>query len=347
MGDKKAFVFDTNFIMQNKDMEKVVSNLRDSFTVYVTQVSVEERIAQQCRKLKDKYGRLSALTKEYNKIAKIDILEDYEKRAEKYRSAIQSNYDKLFDDYVIPFLKTSKLFSEVLDRAFKKLPPFSSVDNASDKGFKDSLIWLSILDYFKENGESEVIFVSNDNGFKDNADMLCEEFEATTGKKIEIKDNSYYKSIIEDFHIEKEQVKQERLPDFERLREEIRNTIEALCGTETVDIWDNPSWERTFVIRKEVDADYMQVIFNNLRNNITNHIFDETVPASDILALDDRIANGSVGIPIVALENAMYLHDEIREKYPDYIDQFYTTSANIINRYHIAQSADIEDEMPF
>ncbi len=54
---KKAFVFDTNFIIQNKDMTKVVSSLQDSFAVYVTQVSVEERIAHQCRELKDKYDR--------------------------------------------------------------------------------------------------------------------------------------------------------------------------------------------------------------------------------------------------------------------------------------------------
>lgn len=49
MDEKKAFVFDTNFIIQNKDMTKVVSSLQGGFTVYVTQVSVEELIAQQCR----------------------------------------------------------------------------------------------------------------------------------------------------------------------------------------------------------------------------------------------------------------------------------------------------------
>ena len=40
--EKKAFVFDTNSIVQNKDMAKVVSNLQSDFTVYVTQVSIEE-----------------------------------------------------------------------------------------------------------------------------------------------------------------------------------------------------------------------------------------------------------------------------------------------------------------
>ena len=96
MGEKKAFVFDTNFIIQNKEMAKVVSSLQDDFTVYVTQVSVEERIAQQCRELKDKYDRLPVLQNDYIRIAKIAVLKNYEKHAEEYRIGIQANYDGLF-----------------------------------------------------------------------------------------------------------------------------------------------------------------------------------------------------------------------------------------------------------
>ena len=204
--------------------------------------------------------------------------------------------------HIIPFSKTSEMFSEVLDRAYKKLPPFLNVDNASDKGFKDSLIWLSMLSYFKEGGENTVLFVSSDNGFKSYADALCKEFKEVTGKTIEIKDNSYYKSIMEAVPVEKEQAKQEKLPDVGLLREQIRNSIEALCGIETEDSWGNPDWERTFTTSEKVDADYMQVIFNGLRNDISNHIFDESVPAYDILALDNRIANGNVNIPVVHLK---------------------------------------------
>jgi len=348
MGEKKAFVFDTNFIIQNKDMNKVVLSLQDSFTVYVTQVSVEERIAHQCCELKNKYNRLTALQNECIKIAKITILKNYEKRAEEYRISIQDIYNKLFASHVIPFPTTSELFSEVLERAFKKLPPFSNADNASDKGFKDSLIWLSMLYYFKENGENTVLFVSSDNGFKGSLDALCKEFKEVTGKTIEIKDNSYYKSIMEIIPTVKEQVKQEKLPDFGLLREQIRNTMEALCSIATEDSWGNPYWERTFTISEKVDTDYMQGIFNGLRKDILNHIFDESVPAQEILALDDRIANENGNIPIAALESAMRLHDDIKENYPDFIDQFYSTSANIINQNYIEKQVDVDDdEIPF
>lgn len=346
MDGKKAFVFDTNFIIQNKDLDKVVSDLQDSFTVYVTQVSIKERIAQQCRELKDKYDRFPTVQEDYIKIAKINVLKSYEENAEEYRIGIQTNYDRLFGPHIIPFLETSELFSEVLDRAFKKLPPFLNMGNASDKGFKDSLIWLSMLSYFKENGEDTVLFVSSDNGFKSNADMLCKEFKEVTGKMLEIRDNSYYKSITGAALPEKEQAKREELPDTPP-RERIRNTIEALCGIETEDSWGNPDWERTFITSEKVDADYMKIVFDSLKNNILNHIFDESVPAYDVLALDDRITNGNVDIPIVALENAMRLHDDIKVKYPDFINQFYSTSANIINWNYIAQLANDDDEVPF
>ena len=318
--------------------------------MYVTQVSVEERIAQQCHELKTKYDKISSLQNDYYRIAKISVKKSYEERAEELRAAVQTNYERVFSSYIIPFSRTTEVFSEVLDRAFKKLPLFSKADNASDKGFKDTLIWLSVLSYFKENGENTVFFVSGDKGFRDNAEILCKEFKEFTGKTLEIKDNSYYNSIMETVPAEKAPVKQEKLPDVGLLREQIRNTIESLCYVETEDYMGFTHSERTFTTTEKIDADYMKVILSGLKGDISRHIFDENVPAFEILALDDRIVNGRANIPMVALENAMRLHDEIEAKYPDLIKQFYSASANIINQNYIAPSVnsdDADDELPF
>ena len=45
--EKKVFIFDTNFIIENKKLNEVVEKLCKDFDVYVTQVSVDERIAQR------------------------------------------------------------------------------------------------------------------------------------------------------------------------------------------------------------------------------------------------------------------------------------------------------------
>ena len=41
----KAFVFDTNFIIQNHNLNDVVKNLNEKgFVVYITQVAIDERM---------------------------------------------------------------------------------------------------------------------------------------------------------------------------------------------------------------------------------------------------------------------------------------------------------------
>lgn len=64
MCNEKAFVFDTNFIIQNNNLNEVVENLiNNGFNVYVTQVAIDERIAQECLKRKAKYDKINSFQK--------------------------------------------------------------------------------------------------------------------------------------------------------------------------------------------------------------------------------------------------------------------------------------------
>ena len=163
-----------------------------------------------------------------------------------------------------------------------------SVDGASDKGFKDSLIWLSLLEYFQSSGEDDVIFVTNDNGFRKNADALCKEFREFTGKNIAIKDNSYYKSQFVIKESEKiPTYKDSPIPDVNQIREKIDGVINFLCGVYSNDNWGNPDWDRTFTLSQRVDSAYMEFIFTHLHQDIINHLFEKAIPADEILGLDD------------------------------------------------------------
>lgn len=54
MSDKTAFIFDTNFIIQNRDLDVVIQKLKEKeFVVYITQVAIDERIAQECNKQRE------------------------------------------------------------------------------------------------------------------------------------------------------------------------------------------------------------------------------------------------------------------------------------------------------
>ena len=70
-------------------LEDVVSKLQDKYVVYVTQVSIDERIAQQCRELKQKYNDLDKLQVSYAGIASIKQVCSYEQRASILRTTIQ------------------------------------------------------------------------------------------------------------------------------------------------------------------------------------------------------------------------------------------------------------------
>ena len=69
MSVKKAFVFDTNFMLENKNLAEVVTNIPDEYTIYVTQVSIDERISQKYLARQKKAG-LAALANEYKGVAK-------------------------------------------------------------------------------------------------------------------------------------------------------------------------------------------------------------------------------------------------------------------------------------
>ncbi len=280
----------------------------------------------------------------------IRIITPLDKKIEAEKEITQKGYIDLFGKNIIPFASDKATFSKILDRVYKKIPPFLSADGASDKGFKDSLIWISLLDFFQTVAdEDDVIFVTNDNGFRKSADELCKEFKEHTGKNITIKDNSYYKSLFEAKEFETIPIKKDDpLPDVNQLREKVSNVVYSLCGVESHDYWGNPDWDRTFTLSEKIDAPYMEYVFTHLKQNIRDNLFESAIPADKILELDDSVTNG-VPIPMSTLEDALSLYEEIRQKLPDFLPQFYSAAATIVNRNCVEPQVITaeEDELPF
>ena len=84
----------------------------------------------------------------------------------------------------LPVCKDSQ-FTNILETSIKKLSPFEGVKGKADKGFKDAVIWFSLIDYAKEH-PADYIFVTEDNIFQDyeNKKWLYNFFEENTGQKI-------------------------------------------------------------------------------------------------------------------------------------------------------------------
>lgn len=353
MGEQIAVVLDTNFIFAKaKQMDSLLQALRERYEVYITQVSVDERKERMCREFEKGYKELQLFHNEFAYV--IGLAKDIEinEALDKLRYGMQKKYESAFSDHIIPCYASKELLETVLDRANKKISPFSTDDKASDKGFKDTLIWLSVLEYFRAMGEDEVILVSNDGGFRKDMDSLCKEFNNFTGKNISIKDSSFYKAVAEPQFEKPEQKTADLIPyDINYIRERLQSIISDLCGVDGVDYWGNPEWERTFTLSEQVDGDYMKVVFGNLKQDIIRYLFKTSVPAEDILGLDDRVTS-LAPIPMDALEAALSLYEEIKVNMPDYLPQFYDAAASVINNNYLVVTSgtpvlDEDDDLPF
>lgn len=101
------------------------------------------------------------------------VIDDYRAfvmdKIHSYQDEIQSGINKII---MLP-IPSDDRFKGIVQRAFDKAPPFGGKDKNSDKGFKDVLLWESILELTLSHKEAEIIFYTKDNGFKD---TLVEEF---------------------------------------------------------------------------------------------------------------------------------------------------------------------------
>lgn len=349
MSDKKAFVFDTNFIIENiKNLDEVVKNLSADFNVYVTQVSIDERIAQNCRESKEKFDKVEECVKKYQDIAVVTMRKTFEEECAGFQAATPKAYRKIFADNIIPYDKDAAMFSKVLDRAYRKTPPFPK-NEKSDHGFKDTVLWLSLIDYFKNNGEDEIVFVTEDKGFGKNQEELIKEFNKETGKSIKIMPNSYYKELLEAQKVEPTAKKPKPLPDFASLRDRINNTIYDLCFVVSPDYWGNESEEPIFLISRTLDELDIGLFFSGLEKVINDHILEKSVLTEEVFSAIDGSSPVMHSVPIGILEQALRLYNEIKEKYPEYVNQFYSAVVNMFNRNYVnpEDTVNHDDDLPF
>ena len=362
MTEKTALVFDTNFIVQyKKDLLTLQEKLSDRYVVYVPQLCIEERIAQRCREERAKYDKFASLQAEYKHIASMKLSVSFDTRAEQIRKSTQASYERLVGTHIIPLLKDEATFSDVLERAFMKKPPFISDEvtgksggkSPSDKGFKDAVLWITMLHHFKDNGEPKVLFLSDDKGFGEQAEKLCAEFKTVTGKDIEIKKNAYIEELTKE--PEKAKKKEEPvppppLPDIRQLRERIQSATTAVCGFMSEGYWGEDEWSKYFTVNKKLSSDDMKYVFSGLETLLASKLFDQTISPVVVFEIEPFTVNYNYSIPTTALEDLLKLYQEIQKNYPQYIQQFYGAVANIVNDNYVAPPIlldDMDNQLPF
>jgi hypothetical protein len=353
---KIAIVLDTNFIIEQKDnFTKTVDNLSQNHFVFVTEISINERVSQKYLEIKNAYDKIENIKKEYKAYATINLHKSFDVKFKDVEKETRAAYEKYFKDRVIKFTSNNQTLNEVLERVYRKVPPFKTAHGSSDKGFKDTLLWMSTMQFFKDYSEVlEIIFITNDKEFLENAELLKTEFKNITQKKIEIKDNNYYKVLLgestETIAKEEKNIKELSIAQKGILRDRIEETINNICYVYDYDYYGNPIHNRAFEIYKKIEYKEAQEFFENLNDTLGYHIFDKYIEPSIAFGQIVKVLNKN-NIPIVDLEKAYELYKIIKTEYAEYIIPFLNTVCEIINRNYEEDFKYVElsddDELPF
>lgn len=335
MKEKKALIFDTNFIIEHsKDLETVVKKLSKSYEVFVTQLSIDERISQQYLELKGKYDKVQKLVSEVQAFAKVEIIIEFNDACNLMKDGVQNKYNHLFENKIIPFSKSEENYSIIIDRVYKKIPPF--INGTSDKGFKDTILWLSLIDYFSNNKNfKSVVFVSNDHGFTENIETLEKEFLDKTFLEIEIKNNDFLNQIVcekKDIDVNTLNLKNITSEELINLRQEIQRVLDGVCRTTSYEPYlDGYVTSPCFKLKEFLEINQIEEMFNNLSKVLIRDLFAARFVFSDLFS-NLQVFKDEYYIPRENIESLNSLYEKIKENYKQVLPQFYKVVKETVNQ---------------
>ncbi len=136
------------------------------FQLALTEVVLAEAEGNFAGRLKDATSKTRALSRVlielgFGAVPSAPSQPEIDEAVRKYRSTLETDFPQ---EMRIPFPTIT--LQELLQRAISKLRPFREVD----KGFRDTLIWLSLLTLLKSSNEN-IVFITNDEGFRKDKEM--------------------------------------------------------------------------------------------------------------------------------------------------------------------------------
>ena len=155
---------------------------RDSVTVLLPEIAIKELLKQRCDNYLSSRDRLLDEASKFGELLTISFSHEFRCYKEFFQKQIEDYLHSLEHVEQLPICD-SKFFEEIVERALNKEPPFEGVKGKADKGFKDTVIYYSLLSYAKTN-PGEYIIVTKDNRLKETS--LKSYFRRITGKELKV-----------------------------------------------------------------------------------------------------------------------------------------------------------------
>jgi len=360
----KCIIFDSNFLYENKDLNKLFDLKKDDEEFYVTDLVIDEIKSRNDRNLKEMYNKYSEivdsnLNQVYFKLKNnIDIEKMYSVSSKK----IQDYFELFFKDNIIYGYSKDKMYDDLMERVRFKRAPFFDQENSSDKGFKDTLIWMSILFFISEAPYTDYLIVTNDKGFlKKQKDALIEEFRLSfADKNLNIISNSeFMKTHIngdeEDVKDDKTDnpIINEKKPTAKKIPEQLVNDAKSSVYSFFYHtVYGNPYNfeeydEYRFVLNRKPTHDEVIAFIDSLIEVRDDYTFHDQVEIIDIFKdLGYKYVIQRESIDISVFNDFINIFITIKTEFPDNLDAL--VQYCIDNFCEIKNiELDIEEDLPF
>lgn len=351
---KKIIIFDTNFLVANTGkINEIVPKLeKHNYYVYVPRLVQEEYINIQLRKIKELYRKIENIK---NNNAFLNLKYESEEKVLRWN---EIGYNKSFKEYfknnIIEYDKKN-ILDKVLKRNKYKEPPFYDEPNSSDKGFKDTIVWLSLKEFINnyENEETYFYYITSDNGFIKYKSILEKEIENKYFEIVDIKDvNKLYSKF--EIELEKENAEKNIFEsntnevNLDEAREKINNLMWEFNNYVYEDCFGNESIENRYEIRKIISYNETEKFLDRIPKVLQNNIFRKTINPEYVFPYDCQAYSNGHEIDLVTLKEIDKLYNQIsRTKYKN---AFITFIMQKINENKVEEVAFInteDDDLPF
>ena len=190
-----------SFLEADKNLhQNIVNNFNyaknTQIDIAIPEIVLEEIKTHQIICFSEELKKLQSLFNKFNKISKFN-LEIPEINYSEYLSDKAKSYTGVYNIIKIDTPK-EEILKKLIKRVFERKKPFYKKNNESDSGFKDALIWESIIEFININCYDKYFFLTDDSDFE-SKDLQEEFYKTTKGKSLEvIKEISELKGKLEE-----------------------------------------------------------------------------------------------------------------------------------------------------
>ena len=139
-----------------------LNKLEDQVKIFFPEIVLLELLYHHKFRIEKQLSTLNQLNKSFENFSDIVIKGLDEFNMEEYFNILKDKYFTELDIIEIP--RTKELMDKLIAMSLEKIPPFEK--DKSDKGFKDAILLISVMEYARNNHFDKYVIFSKDKVFK-------------------------------------------------------------------------------------------------------------------------------------------------------------------------------------